>query len=36
MKVTPLDLRQQRFRSVMRGFDRDEVTAFLNEIAEDY
>jgi cell division initiation protein len=36
MKVTPLDLRQQRFKNVMRGFDRDEVTAFLNEVAEDY
>lgn len=36
MKVTPLDLRQQRFRSVMRGFDRDEVAAFLTEVADDY
>jgi cell division initiation protein len=36
MKVTPLDLRQQRFKSVMRGFDRDEVTAFLGEVADDY
>jgi cell division initiation protein len=36
MKVTPLDLRQQRFKSVMRGFDREEVAAFLNEVAEDY
>lgn len=36
MKVTPLDLRQQRFRAVMRGYDRDEVTAFLAEVAEDY
>lgn len=36
MKVTPLDLRQQRFKSVMRGYDRDEVAAFLNEVAEDY
>ena len=36
MKVTPLDLRQQRFRSVMRGYDRDEVAAFLNEVADDY
>ncbi|HXE80507.1 MAG TPA: DivIVA domain-containing protein [Vicinamibacterales bacterium] len=36
MKVTPLDLRQQRFRSVMRGYDRDEVSAFLNEVADDY
>jgi len=36
MKVTPLDLRQQRFNTVMRGFDRGEVTAFLNEVADDY
>ena len=36
MKVTPLDLRQQRFKSVMRGFDRDEVTQFLSEVADDY
>lgn len=36
MKVTPLDLRQQRFQTVMRGFDRGEVTAFLAEAAEDY
>jgi cell division initiation protein len=36
MKVTPLDLRQQRFKTVMRGFDRDEVTAFLGEVADDY
>ena len=36
MKVTPLDLRQQRFRTVFRGFDRAEVTALLHEIAEEY
>ncbi|MCC7180649.1 MAG: DivIVA domain-containing protein [Acidobacteria bacterium] len=36
MKVTPLDLRQQRFQTVMRGYDRGEVTAFLNEVADDY
>ena len=36
MKVTPLDLRQQHFNTVMRGYDRGEVTAFLNEVAEDY
>ena len=36
MKVTPLDLRQQRFQTVMRGYDRGEVTAFLNEASEDY
>jgi cell division initiation protein len=36
MKVTPLDLRQQRFKNVVRGFDRDEVTQFLSEVADDY
>ena len=36
MNVTPLDLRQQQFRTSMRGFDRDEVTAFLAEVAADY
>lgn len=36
MKVTPLDLRQQKFKTVMRGYDRAEVEAFLAETAEDY
>ena len=36
MKVTPLDLRQQRFQTVLRGYDRGEVSAFLAEAAEDY
>lgn len=36
MKVTPLDLRQQRFSTVMRGFDRGEVNAFLAETADEY
>ena len=36
MKVTPLDLRQQKFKTVMRGYDRAEVEAFLNETAQDY
>jgi cell division initiation protein len=36
MKVTPLDLRQQRFNTVMRGYDRGEVAAFLTEVADDY
>lgn len=36
MKVTPLDLRQQRFKTSLRGFDRAEVTAFLSEAADDY
>jgi cell division initiation protein len=36
MKVTPLDLRQQRFKTVMRGYDRGEVQAFLLQVADDY
>jgi len=36
MKVTPLDLRQQKLRIVMRGYDRNEVDALLNEVADDY
>src|SRR5688572_5047253 len=36
LTVTPLDLRQPRFGTAMRGFDRNEVTAFLEEAANDY
>ena len=36
MKVTPLDLRQQRFRPAFRGFDRTEVTTLLHEVADQY
>jgi cell division initiation protein len=36
MKVSPLDLRQQRFRIAVRGFDKVEVTSFLMAAADDY
>jgi cell division initiation protein len=36
MNVSPLDLRQQRFRTVLRGFDKVEVASFLAAVAEDY
>ncbi|MBZ5556103.1 MAG: DivIVA domain-containing protein [Acidobacteriia bacterium] len=36
MNVSPLDLRQQRFRLAFRGFDRVEVATFLAAVAEDY
>src|SRR5262245_43441793 len=36
MKVTPLDLRQQQFKTALRGFDRAEVMAFLSEAANDF
>ena len=36
MKISPLDMRQQRFKKSFRGFDRTEVVAFLTEAADDY
>ena len=36
MNVSPLDLRQQRFRSAFRGFDKVEVSSLLNAAADDY
>jgi cell division initiation protein len=36
MNVSPLDLRQQRFRNAFRGFDKIEVTSFLLAVADDY
>ena len=36
MRISPMDVRQQRFRSAMRGYDRTEVVAFLTEAADDY
>jgi cell division initiation protein len=36
MKVSPLDLRQIRFRTAFRGFDRAEVLALITEVADDY
>ena len=36
MKVSPLDLRQLRFRITFRGFDRAEVMALMAEVADDY
>ncbi|MGH9411258.1 MAG: DivIVA domain-containing protein, partial [Vicinamibacterales bacterium] len=36
MRITPMDMRQQRFRTGVRGYDRTEVVAFLTEAADDY
>ena len=36
LKVTPLDLRQPRFKTAMRGFDRADVTTLLEAVADDY
>ena len=34
MRVTPLDIRRQKFRKGMRGYDPGEVDAFLEMLAE--
>lgn len=36
MRITPLDIYQQEFKRVLRGFDPDEVEDFLERIADDY
>jgi cell division initiation protein len=36
MRITPLDVRKQEFRRVMRGLDPDEVLAFLSTVADEY
>jgi cell division initiation protein len=36
MRIAPLDLRQQRFRTKLKGFDPTEVVAFMTEAADDY
>jgi cell division initiation protein len=36
MRITPMDMRQQRFKIGMRGYDRTDVVAFLTEAADDY
>jgi len=34
--ITPLDMRQARFSTALRGFDKDDVTTFLQEAAEGF
>lgn len=36
MRIAPMDLRQHKFRTAFRGFDKTEVVAFLIEAADDY
>ncbi|MCE5250347.1 DivIVA domain-containing protein [bacterium] len=36
MNISPLDIRKHEFRKTMRGFDPDEVTAFLDMISMEY
>ena len=34
--ITPLDMRQARFASALRGFDKNDVTTFLQEAAQGF
>ena len=36
MRITPLDVRKQEFRRSVRGFDCDEVRAFMSTLADEY
>jgi cell division initiation protein len=36
MRITPLDARKQEFRKAVRGYDCDEVRAFLSTLADEY
>ncbi|MFO7654426.1 MAG: DivIVA domain-containing protein [Candidatus Krumholzibacteriia bacterium] len=36
MRITPLDVRKQEFRRSVRGFECDEVRAFLATVADEY
>jgi cell division initiation protein len=36
MKITPLDIQQQHFKTRFRGFDIREVDAFLEQMAETF
>lgn len=35
MKITPIDLRKQEFRKTLQGYDRHEVNAFLEMVANE-
>jgi cell division initiation protein len=36
MRLSPVDIRQQQFTNRFRGFDRGEVDAFLDDVADDF
>jgi cell division initiation protein len=36
MKITPLDIQQMGFKTRWKGYDREEVDAFLDTLTEDY
>jgi cell division initiation protein len=36
MKITPLEIRQKSFEKVLRGYDKDEVMAFLQTLSQEW
>ena len=36
MRITPLDVQQKRFSRALRGYDREEVEAFLSLVATEF
>ncbi|MBX2901273.1 MAG: DivIVA domain-containing protein [Cyclobacteriaceae bacterium] len=36
MKITPLEIRQKTFEKVLRGYDKDEVNAFLLTLSQEW
>lgn len=35
MKITPMDIQEQQFKTVFRGYERNEVDAFLDTVSKD-
>src|SRR5690606_12289838 len=36
MRITPLEIRQKSFEKIFRGYDKDEVTAFLTLLSQEW
>jgi len=36
MKITPIEIRQKQFEKKLRGFDKDEVNAFLTSMSQEW
>lgn len=36
MKVSPLSIKKQEFNKAMRGYDKDEVQAFLDKLSDEF
>jgi len=36
MKITPLEIRQKQFERTLRGYDKEEVSAFLSSLSQEW